>query len=76
MAWNEEAEEIRELVEANLNYCEDEASFYERLLEILDSSISKVSFLEEAERHANRCSPWLHDKLFEFLNAIEKSEYL
>jgi len=75
MSWNGERGKIEQFIEANLNWWDEEARFWEKLLEILDTAATKDSFLEKTRREAQiNPNPWLRDDLVKFVSTLERVE--
>ena len=78
MEWNnEERAKIAQLIEANLDWCDEETRFLEKLLGILDTAASEDLFLEKAKQEAeNYPNPWLISDLIKLVDTLKEAEYI
>jgi hypothetical protein len=75
MNWDEERKKIEQLIQANIDWNSEEIQFHEELLEILDASANKSSFLRKASREANdHPNIWLRDNLVNSINELKTVE--
>ena len=73
--WDEEIEKIEQLIDASIDWRDEEIQFLEKLHGVLYKAPTKKLFLEKANRmveeHPN---PWLRDDLAEFVDALNGAE--
>ena len=69
MEW--EKEELRELIESNIDWWWEEMEFAKTLLDVLDKSPTREAFVSSAMSEAGEYyDPWIRDDLCSFIRSL------
>lgn len=75
MAWDNEQVKIEQVINARLDWCEEEARFWEELEDLVGKASSRSSFLKKAKLVAEELTnPLLCNELVQALDFVFEEE--